>query len=106
MRDDGDNNRTKWLQDFDASLRLAFAVQDELAYLSVIVGEGGNEQLAARLSRLSGVLDEALTTANRSISRMVSEQVQASFNQIGETFKAILEVAAQSGNNQQGVPTR
>jgi len=88
------NNKTEWLSDFDVSIHLARAVQDDLAYLSAVVTEVGNEQLGQRLSRLSAALEEALQGANKAVSRMISEQVREGFDSIGRTFKAVLESVA------------
>lgn len=88
--------RTEWLSDFDDARYQARATLSRMQVLSGILYEAGNERLGKKIGAYADNLTEAIETMNASVSRMIHEDAQASWDQIGLTFKALLETCATS----------
>lgn len=94
MRDIDIRKRTEWLREFDAAqetARMTLRAVEELISACYVVG---NERLGDTLRDYVEVLRESLSTMDTAVSRNIHEEAQEGWNQIGETFKALLEVTA------------
>jgi hypothetical protein len=87
------NERIKWLDDFNRNLALARSIASSVDRNGEILALSGNVVMGERLEGLANVLDSALDNIDAAISTMVSEEARASTERLRETFIGVLNLA-------------
>lgn len=87
--------RTEWLNDFHEAQWTIRATLREFAQLTDALYIVGSAPLADRITEHCGVINDAFEVMNNAMSRNIYEDAQASWNQIGETFVALLQATGE-----------
>lgn len=95
IEDEDIAKRVEWLDDFhEAQWQMRAALRTMESICEGLYGLG-LEGIAAKFDEPLTVARESLETMGSAVSRNIQEQAQESYDQIGKTFAAILEVATQ-----------
>lgn len=93
--------KIEWLNDFTESIRLAQSVATSIDRNGEILSLSGNLVMGQRLEELASTLAQALNDADAAISRMISEEVQASSRRFNETAVAVLKTVLATADHKE-----
>lgn len=88
--------RTEWLDNFNEGHQAVRLALEAIAGHAATLREAGLDGIADRLTGPLILAREGVAVMDGAVSQMVNEQVKASFDQIGETFKALLGAAIET----------
>lgn len=84
----------EWLDDFTNAWQNTQVIFNQMDTLINACYQVGNDRLGDTLSEYVSMLRRETKVMDDTISQMIHEQAQESWDQIGETFKALLEISA------------